>query len=204
MKTYTLKKVQGLPNWDLIPIMSLDEQMWEKSNTVTAQAQLCWNEDAIHVHLKANEQDLRMEESGLLADVSADSCLEFFFRPTERIDFFNFEFNPNCVMFLGFANGKNHTAELVRLLVNDAEKVFFPQSKITADGWELTFRIPHNFVARFFPDYIPEEGREMYGNAYKCGNKLRNMHYLAWNPVNPEIHSFHRPQDFGRLILGGE
>jgi hypothetical protein len=204
MKTYTMKKVHGEPDWDTIPRMHLDEQMWIKNDTVTATAQVCWDEEALYIRLQAKEKDLRIQETGLTAEVCLDSCLEFFVRPTEKLDYFNFEFNPKCVMYLGYGNGVNGAAELIRLLVRNPESVFCTQSEIDPEGWQLRFRIPYNFIRRFFPDFAPKEGGQMYANAYKCGNIERNNHFLAWNPVNVALHSFHRPQEFGCLIFGGK
>ena len=149
MRTYTLKKVQGQPDWNTVPVMPIDSLYKVVAKDVSAQAQVCWNEEALHVRLCAVESPLRTEEVSETAQVCNDSCLEFFIRPTEKMEYFNFEWNPICNLYLGFGT-PNGTSELVRLLVRNREKVFCAESKTTDNGWEVTFKIPYSFILRFF------------------------------------------------------
>lgn len=203
MRTYTLKKVQGQPDWNTVPIMPIDSLYKVVAKDVSAQAQVCWNEEALHVRLCAVESPLRTEEVSETAQVCNDSCLEFFIRPTEKMEYFNFEWNPICNLYLGFGT-PNGTSELVRLLVRNREKVFCAESKTTDNGWEVTFKIPYSFILRFFPNFVAEEGAKMYANAYKCGDKTVNPHHMSWNPIVDKKHGFHCPEQFGCLIFGGE
>ena len=82
------------------------------------------------------------------------------------------------------------------------EDVFRFESRRTQGGWEISYAIPHAFVSRFFPGYAPAAGAELRGNFYKCGDKTVQPHYLVWNPIPEEKHTFHSPVDFGRLIFG--
>ena len=102
MKSYTMKKIRGVPDWKNIPVISIDTLLWTDSIDVSAQAQICYDGECLHLRLEAVEPNIRMEEQGLLAEVCEDSCLEFFLRPTERMDYFNIEMNPNRVLYLGF------------------------------------------------------------------------------------------------------
>ena len=92
--------------------------------------------------------------------------------------------------------------ELTRLIVADEPALFQPKAARLSDGWEITYRVPFAFLRRFFPDFTPCEGLAMYGNCYKCGDLTVRQHYLSWNPMRCDTPQFHRPQDFGRLILG--
>ena len=86
MRSYTIKKIHGTPDWSTIPVMPIDTLLWTDSTDVSAQAQICWDEDALYLRMEAVEPHIRMEENGPLASVCLDSCLEFFFRPTDRPD----------------------------------------------------------------------------------------------------------------------
>ena len=48
-----------------------------------------------------------------------------------------------------------------------------------------------------------ERGLRLRGNFYKCGDATVQPHYLAWNPVTSAVPAFHRPEDFGEIVLGG-
>ena len=200
MKSYTLKKISGAPNWDAIPALDIDVP-YRTPADIQAWAKLCWDETGIHVNLRAREEHIRCEETGALPMICNDSCLEFFIRPTESMAYFNFEFNLACGLWLGHGLNVN---DLVRLVVSDEKELFNPQSYRTDDGWGITFHVPFTFIQHFFPDFKAYEGLQFYGNCYKCGDLTVQEHYLSWNPIELPKLTFHAPQFFGRMILGGE
>ncbi len=197
MKRYTIVKTNGMPDWDNIPAVQIDVERVKTDHGITAQAQLCWDEAGIYVRLCAKEKNIRAELTEKLDPIWQDSCLEFFFRPTEDLHYFNIEFNANCALCLGYGTGKE---DLTRLVVWNHMKLFTPEVIRTDDGWEITYIVPFEFVRRFFRDFTPKSGLKMYGNFYKCGDKTLQPHYMRWNPI-PEGRSFHSPEDFGSLIL---
>ena len=201
MRTYTIKKIQGAPNWETVPVMPIDNVCWNKGADISAQAQICWDENNLYLKLQAREAEIRMEEKGRTAEPCLDSCLEFFFRPTDAMDYFNVEFNPNAALWLGYGSEQVY---LIRLLPPHLDRDFKPEVTFTDDGWAITYQIPFFFIRRFFPQFAPVEGYRMWANAYKCGDKTSTPHYFSWNPMSCEKPAFHRPQDFGCLIFGGE
>lgn len=200
MKSYTLKKIHGEPNWDAISALDIDIQHGEPTE-IQAWGKLCWDDTGIHVNLYTREAHIRCEELQPLDPVCEDSCLEFFIRPTEALRYFNFEYNPVCNVFLGFGSGIDN---LIRLIPKGQESLFRTKSYKTEDGWGITYHIPFAFIAQFFPEFKAYEGLKFYGNCYKCGDKTAQPHYLSWNPIDPGRLSFHCPAFFGQMILGGE
>ena len=181
--------------------MQIDYQKKEVVHNITAQAQLCWDDEGIFVHLSCKEKNIRKELTEKLDPIWEDSCLEFFLRPTEDMHYFNFEFNPNCALFLGYSMGKPN---ITRLILPDHMEPFKPVVRFSEDGWEITYFVPFGFIQNFFRDFKPESGLQFYGNCYKCGDLTVQEHYLSWNKIEQEKLSFHTPQFFGRMILGGE
>lgn len=200
MKSYTLKKISGTPNWDSIPALDIDVT-YRKIADVQAWAQLCWNDNGIYVHLKAKEQNIRCQETDPMAEICCDSCLEFFFSPTEATHYFNFEYNPACALYLGYGTNIH---DLIRLKLQDEKAMFTPEAYRTADGWGISYHIPFTFIQFFFPNFKAYEGLEFRANCYKCGDHTDHPHHLSWNRVELERVNFHTPQFFGRMILGGE
>ena len=201
MRSYTVKKMQGQPDWSKVPVMLLDNLLWTDSTDVSAQAQICWNEEALYLRMEAVEPNIRMEEFGRTCEVCLDSCLEFFFRPTERPDYFNIEMNPNRAIWLGYGPG---IQSLIRLLVPNVTTLFDSKVEFTEGGWVLTYRVPVAFIQRFFQEFEAKEGAVLHANLYKCGDKTVKPHYLSWNPIELEKPAFHCPEYFGELVLGGE
>lgn len=200
MNSYTLKKVNGTPDWDAIEALNIDIP-YRHETEVQAWAKLCWAETGIHVNLRAKEENIRCQELEPLSPICEDSCLEFFIRPTEALHYFNFEYNFACNVYLGYGTGN---ADLIRLIMHDQKATFHPQSYKTDDGWGITYHIPFTFIKQFFPTFEAYEGLKFYGNCYKCGDKTVKPHYLSWNKIDLPKLTFHSPQFYGQLILGGE
>lgn len=145
---------------------------------------VCWLPDA----------GVRMEQQ-----ICTDSCMEFFFSPVpEDGRYFNIELNLNGAIFLGFGHGR---ADSIRLIPEDHKKLFNIRTNKTADGWEIFYEIPLEFLHVFYPDYDFKSGRVIRANCFKCGDLTVQPHYMMWNETTSETPDFHRPQDFGRMIF---
>lgn len=202
MKTAQLMTVNGNVDWGKLPRIPIDAPIKESGSPATAYAQICATGDALLLHLSATEPEVLAENTSPLAAVCEDSCLEFFFRPMEEsMRYFNFEWNPNKCLFLGFGSCID---DLLRIVPGEAQKeaLFCPEVVRREDGWEIFFRVPYSFVRGFFPEFTVEAGKVLYGNFYKCGDKLQQPHYLTWNPILRQGPCrFHTPAEFGRLDM---
>ncbi len=197
MKQYTITKFK---DWQSVLKVNIDTVYHYEVEGIEAAAQLAYTPDAILVHLFAKEKDIRKEETDVLGMPCNDSCLEFFFCPNAEEDrYFNIEFNPNGCMFLGL--GVTNVSRITRLVV-DPKELFDLKINFTEDGWEVFYKIPEEFIQRFFPDFKLESGKKIRANLYKCGDKCIKPHYLTWCPVVPlPASSFHNPKVFGEMIF---
>ena len=200
MRNYTiLRKPENL-DWSTIPAASIDNLLWTPSVDITSQAQLCYDEEAIYVRLSAKEANIRAEENGPLGTPCQDSCLEFFFAPIEGDDrYMNVEFSSTGCLFLGIGSNRYN---IVRLLPQG--NPFQAAPALTADGWEIVYQIPVSFIRQFFPAFEAYEGLQFYGNFYRSGEKAAAPYGMSWHPIEPTGTTFHCPEYFGQLILGGE
>lgn len=197
MKEYTVIRRPEDLSWDQIPQAVIDAPLYPSAAKVSATAQLCYDDTCLYVHLSTVEEEIRAEHSGLLCEVSEDSCLEFFFSPILGDHrYFNLECNPNGAIYLGMGSSPENLVRIVFF-----EKIpFSPMINRTKDSWELTYEIPHIFVQQFFPEYAPAPGYSMRANFYKCADCTSTPHWLMWNPVPPTPScSFHQPDKFGIL-----
>lgn len=202
MKEYAIIRRDDSLDWAAVPELAIDAVLWNTEAGVRAWAQLCWDEEALYVRLRAREAEIRAEHpaEALLAMPCEDSCLEFFFSPAAGdARYFNIEFNPNGCMYLGFGGDRESR---VRLLPK--RNPFDPAVRRTQDGWEIAYRVPFAFVRQFYPDFQPKAGDALRANCYKCGDLTVREHYLSWNPCTSPTPDFHRPRDFGRMILSAE
>lgn len=199
LRSYTVSRVEGEPDWEAIPQLDIDHQQWLEPVDIAAYAQLCYSDDAFYVRMWAEEAEIRAEypATDLLANTYEDSCLEFFLSPVPGDSrYLNFEFNPNGAVGAQIGTTKTDRTRLVR-----TDDLYQASAVRTADGWEISYRVPFDFIRSFYPDFTVESGMELRGNFYKCGNLTAQKHYLSWNPIESDTPNFHMPEYFGVLVL---
>lgn len=194
---YSITRISGDPDWAVIPAIEIDKVLWTDDYGIRGQGQLCYTDDALFVHLRAVEKDIRAENTEPLSPVFEDSCLEFFFKLPDSDNYFNFEINPNGCLSVQFGPGRSGRIDIVK---GDAVDYFDIRADRTSDGWEVFYKIPLKFIQLFYPDYRFEGKLE--ANLYKCGDKTQNAHYLSWAPIDLEKPNFHCPDYFGSLTFG--
>ena len=193
---YMIHSVISEPIWSTIPQLELTHILWKPDCGIRAYAQFCHSAEALHVHLRAVEKNIRAEYTTPLSPVCCDSCLEFFFMPEKEDRYFNFEINPNGCLYIGFGHGRKDSTALCRENMKD---LFDIRPQKTQDGWEVFYRIPLSFLRLFLPDFTFTGA--LRANVYKCGDLTAHKHYLSWNPVTSETPDFHRPEDFGVMLF---
>ena len=197
MKEYTITRRPSQLDWDRIPALQIDELYQTEPVDVKAAARLCYDDEALYIRLQAVEKNISAQYTGLLDEVSEDSCLEFFFCPMEGdTRYFNVEVNPNSAMYLGFGPDIDGLCRLIQ-----EESTIAPKAEYTKDGWRVNLTIPHAFVRRFFPSYSPAPGKSIRANCYKCCALKEPVHYLCWCPVVPQRCAFHNPSRFGTMYF---
>jgi len=198
MKTYTVVKTNGAPDWSRIPALSVDCILWKPDCGVRMKQQICYDENALYVRQQATEENIRAEYSGPLSPVHEDSCMEFFFGLGEDTRYFNFEINPNACFDIGYGPDRaNHIR-----LCHKAEKELFGQKCSRCEGgWTAEYRIPISFMRMFFPGFELKSGVHFRANCYKCGDKTVKAHYISWNSIELEKSNFHCPEFFGEMVL---
>ena len=199
MKTYIIEKTCGAPDWSTVPALEADNHLWISSENIDMTAQICYDEEALYLRMRAVEREVRAEHRGPLCPVCEDSCMEFFFSPEGDDRYLNVELNPNGCSFIGIGTSR---ADRVRIILEQEEEVLQAQTARTPDGWELTYRLPLTFLRVLYPALSLTPGTVLRANCYKCGDLTPEPHYLSWNPVTSAKPDFHRPCDFGRMVLG--
>jgi hypothetical protein len=70
-----------------------------------------------------------------------------------------------------------------------------PIEKAEGGAWWLEMEVPFALLGA---EGTPNTLR---ANLYKCGDLLRTPHYLSWSPIEAAKPDFHRPEQFGTLII---
>lgn len=199
MKEYTVKRTDGKPKWADIEALKIDIPYLDTKDDVRAEGKFCYDDECIYVRLSVTEPETRAKEQGQLCEPCRDSCLEFFFSPMEGDErYFNIEFNPRGCYYFGIGSSLKN---LVRLIPEGNPGIFRARVTRRSDGWSIIYRIPHELVRRFFPEFKVYSGKEMRANCYKCSDDAAEPNYLSWSPVSGRCLSFHRPHQFGKFIF---
>lgn len=199
MYGYRIEPTDGQPDWSKVPELKVDNVLWLPDVGIRMTQQICYDEEKLYIHQTAVEAQIRAEHTEPLAQVCEDSCMEFFFCPeTDSDRYFNFEWNLKGCLYLGFRTGRENA---VRLQLEDPKKLFAFRGAKTAEGWEIFYEIPVAFIRLLIPDFTLQPGTELRANCFKCGDLTEKPHYLSWNPSTSATPDFHRPQDFGTMVL---
>lgn len=198
MRSYIITKKHQQLDWEKVPALAIDNCLWVADAGISTQAQLCYDAEAIYVRLSTKEAHIRAEEAGVVGEPWQDSCLEFFFCPDPHNGtYLNIEFNPNRCLYLGVGTGRY---DRIRLLLPEENPLDAAVSK-TADGWQITYRIPTDLIRRFIPEFKADSGAMMRGNFYKCGEHTHQPHFYSWNPIELASPEFHCSEYFGKLYF---
>ena len=198
MKGYGIQYCSREPDWETVLPLQAECILWLPDCGIRMEQKICYNENAIYVRQEAKEQRIRAVCRGLLDSVCQDSCMEFFLMPEGDDRYLNFEWNLCGSLCLGIGHGRG---DRVRLLVPNPGKRFDFHGERTLAGWYLTYQIPKDFLALFYPSLELKPGQSLRANCYKCGDLTEKPHYLSWNPVSAKVPDFHRPKDFGKMFL---
>lgn len=117
MREYTICRVIDAIDWSSVPSLAIDNNLWLPEAPISATAQICYSDAALHVRLSAKEANIRAKETGTIGEPCNDSCLEFFFSPlTNDKRYINIECNPIGCIYLGIGKIENGLVNLFRLI----------------------------------------------------------------------------------------
>ncbi len=200
MKQYVIKKTADVTAAEFERVASWP---WEgfKSSLVTL-FRAVHTDDRLIVSLRCYESEPYAGVTKTNGYVCNDSCVEFFFSPSEdnSAGYFNFEVNANPTYLFGYnpAGGKEEYVEW-----DESEYCLTSTKAADKDGeyWQIDFTLPYALIRKYVPDCELKSGSVMRGNVYKCGKHNQSEHYGSWSIVETEGPNFHRPEFFGKFIL---
>lgn len=198
------------PAWQNVPTIELTHYMGERpSHMPKTQARLLYDDKALYVLFRVEDQHVRAVAQKHQDPVCQDSCVEFFFTPSSKNDgrYFNIEMNCGGIMLFHFQDAPRKRASC-DLEAADLERVEIAHSlpknvepEITAPTlWTVEYRVPFEILTRCYPDLVkPSPGAQWRANLYKCADSTSQPHWLSWAKVNKPKPDFHVPADFGIL-----
>jgi hypothetical protein len=180
----------------------LEYQNWGSVEGIRASFDIRHDGSSILLKYFVLEKQVRAVNTEYNSAVWEDSCVEFFLMPAGEIHYYNFEFNAIGTLLAACGSNRHHRTPLPAKLLKAVETYPSLGRKPIVDlpgpvAWTLEARIPAGLLVRSQPENLP--GLKARGNFYKCGDRLKEPHYLSWKPVLTGRPDFHSPQFFGDL-----
>ena len=173
----------------------------EFSAQCEAGVELSHSSDMLHIHYMVDEAAVVARCTADGQHVWEDSCVEFFFDPEGKGEYYNLE--CSCTGWIYLCKG---TGRCGRIPLDDTalksikRRCTLPQEAFGLLGertqWELWRDVPASvFGLESF------EGLRARGNFYKCADASPFRHYLSYAPIATPKPDFHRPEFFETILF---
>lgn len=135
--------------------------------------------------------------------VSDDCCVEAFIQPVEGKEYFNIE--ANCIGAVSSSrrmdrrNSTRLTADqlgMIEVYTSLPERETFAERPGEC-RWSVMMYVPWELL-----EVTPEAGTVLRGNFYSCAGGAGTPYYQTLFPIDSARPDFHRPECFGKIILG--
>ena len=209
LKTICLEEGWSRGAWREVPALDLCNYMGSSPvHSPQTQAKLLYDENNIYVHFCVEDQYVRAKADKYQDPVFKDSCVEFFFTPSEDITdgYFNIEINCCGVILMchqlakGDAEVKISNADLGEIDVHTSLKEkHIPVESIDPMTWTVVYKLPFKMLEKYAKVNRPAKGVVWGANFYKCADETSFPHWLTWSKIDKPLPDFHQPIFFGNL-----
>lgn len=198
--------VEKIAGQTLAPIKaehSISHQNWVEAAQVSAAFSISHDGSSIYLIYHVTEDQVRAINTEYNSAVWDDSCVEFFLSlETDGENYYNFEFNAIGTVLGAYGKNRNQREWLSESLLSQVQTApslgrQVIESLEETTSWTLQVRIPVQVLN--FSGVKDLSGMDGHANFYKCGDKLKQPHFLSWKPVILPSPDFHQPRFFGQL-----
>ena len=173
----------------------------EFSAQCEAGVELSHSSDMLHIHYMVDEAAVVARCTADGQHVWEDSCVEFFFDPDGKGEYYNLECSCTGWIYLCKGTGRCGRIPLDDTALKSIKRRFtLPHEAFGLLGertqWELWLDVPASvFGLESF------EGLRARGNFYKCADASPFRHYLSYAPIATPKPDFHRPEFFETILF---
>ena len=215
------------PSWQSAETLQIDRfHPHSSAHRPVTQAQLLYDDEYLYARFHVQDQYVRAVHTTPQAQVSEDSCVEFFVRPCMfRYDlhdapeegdyggYFNIEINCVGTPLLSYITDWRRTphgfgeyapveSETLADLLTVASLTSPLAAEITTPlAWQIAYRLPFAMFEAHLGPLDLRAGRPWRGNFFKCADRCSHPHWASWSPIGAELN-FHQPAYFGLLEFG--
>lgn len=198
-------------DWDKTNQANINIYKWSDGPQFEAYAQMVYiKEQEFIVRLVCYETNPTITHSEKFnKNTWDDSCLEVFLNFYPQSDYYlNVEVNAagcSCQQF-----GQSWQVAGDRTFIPDSpEYVFNVNATKENDYWQVLIHLPITKICYWYQTVgITIDPSSLIsnfsftGNFFKIqGKPVEKQHYGMWHNMNNELHTFHEPKEFGKLII---
>lgn len=159
----------------------------------------------LFIQFFVKEKEILAKAKGNNSEVWTDSCVEFFISLDDSGHYYNLE--QSCIgeVLLAYRKSKTeawHAEDDVIAKIKNFPSLGRENFDLKEGEfeWSLLTVIP---VDAFWKSDVKSfSGLKAKANFYKCGDNMKNPHYLSWAPIGTETPNFHKPEYFKELQFG--
>ncbi|WP_320127408.1 carbohydrate-binding family 9-like protein [uncultured Sphaerochaeta sp.] len=177
------------------------EPQWNEQEGVQVSLRLSHDERFLLVRFSVVEKQLLRMCTKQNDPVYTDSCVEVFLQKEGEADYINFEFSASGNALVGKGKGRQgRTLFPVEVIDQIPISVTILENTLEQSFWKLEASLD------LFKFGLAIEGQaldslRLKGNFYKCGDNLKQPHYLAYGPIGTVKPDFHTPSFFVPIVL---
>lgn len=198
----------GKASWKNAETLTLDHFMGDRpEHRPCVQVRAAYDDKHIRVIFRVKDRYIRSLTSHYQGRVYEDSCVEFFFTPSNDVGrgYFNLEINCSGTALFHFQT--NPGAKPVKIKKSDFDKIaiahslpkIIPSEITERRTWTLEYSLPVAILEKYCPVTMPAPDVRWRANFFKCADKSTHPHWLTWAFVDFPEPRFHMPEFFGIL-----
>ncbi len=187
---------------------SVDVVNWPDRNgsySPEASFKIMYSDTDLYIRYQVKETEIR---STFGADSGSrpwtDDCMELFIAPVNETGvYFNIEMNCTGHGIVGYGDSKKDRGHFEKERMDRIRRFSTLGSEAFGDrlsekpvSWSMIIVIPLDLILQG-RSVSSIKGTTVRGNVFKCGDEMKNRHYLTWNPVGTPKPDYHRPEFFG-------
>lgn len=183
---------------------AISHQNWVEAPDVHASVSVRHDGSSIYLYYQVEEPQVRAVNTEFNSPVWEDSCVEFFVAFGGDEGYYNFEINAIGTVLGAFGKDRTKRFHLSDSLLSRIETTPSLERKPIENldrrtFWSMQLIIPVKIF--HFTNIKSLYGVDAHANFYKCGDKLKEPHYLSWKPVRTSTPDFHTPKYFGQIYF---
>jgi len=169
---------------------------WGGAKDVEASVRLAHEGRFLHLRFSIQEPQLRRMCTEHNQNVCTDSCMEIFLQREGESEYVNFEFSASTKALVG--RGKQRGGRLLYPFPV-IDQIPITLTLLENNANQSRYRLDVSIDLVLFGLMKEEETTSfirLRGNIYKCGDNLKDPHYLCYAPIGTLKADFHTPSYF--------